>query len=265
MNELLPKVQQPVTDGRGFASREWYSFFRSMSGLDGATLQAEIAALAERVAALEDGESLTFNGAQSITVTNVDGVVTVSLAGDNDSPGGNWYYGTNTDGVRGFWPIADGVSGGYSITKAVDYGPYDFQGELDSPDELPYPVVVDDAYLINGDLWAGVDEGEPDDPGWDNLGPAPTITILSLVNDEETPAPTHYYGTDAAGDKGWHDLSLNALSDVDAPSPANGQVLAFDSGEWKPSFAGATAPFNYISADGDIYVTEDGADLYIGY
>src|SRR5690606_23872942 len=101
----------------------------------------------------------------------------------------------------------DGVSGGYSITKAVDYGPYDYKGELDDPDDLPYPVVVGDAYLINGDLWVGADDGGDDGPGWDNLGPAPTTAVLSLINDEATPDPTHYYGTDAAGDKGWHPVS----------------------------------------------------------
>src|SRR5690606_4796830 len=159
MNPALPKVQQPVSDARGYASREWYAFFRSLAGLDGASLQAEIAALADRVAALEDGESLTFNGAQSITVTNGDGVVAVSLAGDTDSPGGSCCCGTNTDGVRGFWPIADGVGATHSVVKAVDYGAYNFQGELDTPDELPYPVVVGDAYLINGELWVGADDG----------------------------------------------------------------------------------------------------------
>lgn len=263
MNPALPKVQQPVSDARGFASREWYAFFRSLAGLDGATLQAEIAALVDRVAALEDGQSLTFNGAQSVTVTNVDGTITISLDGDNDSPGGNWYYGTNADGVRGFWPVADGVSGGYSITKAVDYGPYDYQGELDTPDELPYPVVVGDAYLINGDLWVGADDGGDDGAGWDNLGPAPTTAVLSLVNDEATPDPAHYYGTDEAGVRGYHQRRLDTLADVDAPSPSPGQVLAYTGSEWAPATNLATGVFNYISADGDIYASDDG-DLYIG-
>ena len=204
--DFLPRQDVQVADQAGRATSPYYVWFQSLERAFGA-LDVDLAALLEQIEQLKPGQQLTIGGAMSITVTNVDGTVTISLKGDNDSPGGNWYYGTNADGVRGFWPVADGVSGGYSITKAVDYGPYDFQGELDTPDELPYPVVVDDAYLINGDLWVGADDGGDDGAGWDNLGPAPTTAVLSLVNDEDAPDPTHYYGTDAAGDKGWHPVS----------------------------------------------------------
>src|SRR5690606_11903837 len=106
---------------------------------------------------------------------------------------------------------------------------YNYQGELDTPDELPYPAVVDDAYLINGDLWVGVDDGGDDGPGWDNLGPAPTTAVLSLINDEATPDPTHYYGTDAAGNKGWHPVS-------DAVEAAAGELTKAVGGDGVTTF-----------------------------
>lgn len=204
--DFLPRQDVQIADPSGRTTTPFYVWMQSLERAFGA-LDVDLAALLEQIEQLKPGQQLAFEGAMSVTVTNVDGTITISLDGDNDSPGGNWYYGTNADGVRGFWPVADGVSGGYSITKAVDYGPYNYQGELDTPDELPYPVVVGDAYLINGDLWVGADDGGDDGAGWDNLGPPPTTTVLSLVNDESMPDPTSYYGTNAAGDKGWHAAS----------------------------------------------------------
>lgn len=84
-----------------------------------------------------------------------------------------------------------------------------------------------------------------------------------LAGDEASPAVSHYYGTDESGQRGFHALVLAALADVDAPSPTAGQVLAFNGTEWAPATNLATATFNYISADGEPYATEDG-DLYIG-
>lgn len=205
MADFLPRQDVRIADPTGRTSTPFYVWFRSLDRVL-QTLGFDIAELVAKIDSLDPGQSYVFEGASSILVTNVDGVVTISLQGDNDSPGARWYYGTNEHGVRGFWPVADGVNATHSIHRAIDYGPYDFQGELDTPDELPYPVVVGDAYLINGDLWVGVDEGEPDDPGWDNMGPAPTTAVIALVNDEASPAPMSYYGTDESGVRGYHEL-----------------------------------------------------------
>ena len=59
---------------------------------------------------------------------------------------------------------------------------------------------------------------------------------VQLDGDEVAPAASRYYGTDSTGARGYHALP--------EPPPV-------------------TAVFNYISADGEPYVTEDG-DLYIG-
>lgn len=226
--DFLPRQDVQIADPSGRTTTPFYVWMQSLERAFGA-LDVDLAALLEQIEQLKPGQQLAFEGAMSVTVTNVDGTITISLDGDNDSPGGNWYYGTNADGVRGFWPVADGVSGGYSITKAVDYGPYNYQGELDTPDELPYPVVVGDAYLINGDLWVGADDGGDDGAGWDNLGPPPTTTVLSLVNDESMPDPTSYYGTDAAGNKGWHPVS-------DAVEAAAGELTKAVGGDGVTTF-----------------------------
>ena len=207
---FLPRQDVQVADASGRTTTPYYVWFQSLERALG-TFDIDLKAILELIEQLKPGQSLKFDGVDSVSVTNVGGLVTISLVGDNDSPGGNWYYGTNADGVKGFWPVADGVGAIHSIHKVVDYGPYDFQGELDTPDELPYPVVVDDAYLINGDLWVGRDDGEPDDPGWDTLGPAPARAVLSLVNDELTPAALHYYGTDDVGARGYHELPSGSV------------------------------------------------------
>lgn len=226
--DFLPRQDVQIADPSGRTTTPFYVWMQSLERAFGA-LDVDLAAMLEQIEQLKPGQKVTIDGAMSVIVANVDGTITISLDGDNDSPGGNWYYGTNEAGVRGFWPIADGVSGGYSITKAVDYGPYDFQGELDTPDDLPSSVVVGDAYLINGDLWVGADDGGDDGPGWDNLGPAPTTAVLSLINDEATPDPTHYYGTDSAGNKGWHPVS-------DAVEAATGELTKTVGGDGVTTF-----------------------------
>lgn len=221
MTTRIPKPGEPIADRQGRITPSWRDYFRRLAGPD--SLDAVWQAIEElRIA---PGEELEYRGAVSILVSNVDGVVTVSLQGDADSPGGRYYYGTNASGIKGWWPVAEAVTGGGSLASAVDYGPYHFQGELDTPDELPYPVVVDDAYLINGDLWVGVDDGEPDDPGWDNLGPAPATAVLMLDNDVAIPDPSSYYGTDRSGSRGWHALPTSGVLPVVTGEIDNGQPV----------------------------------------
>jgi hypothetical protein len=60
------------------------------------------------------------------------------------------------------------------------------------------------------------------------------------------------------------DAALGDLADVNTAGAGNGQALVYSNGTWAPGNVGGTAVFNYVSADGEPYVTEDGADLYIG-
>lgn len=90
------------------------------------------------------------------------------------------------------------------------------------------------------------------------------VVLVQLQADQLNPAASSYYGTDVDGARGYHDHALATLSDVDLTGASSGDALVFDGDEWVPGSGIASAPFNYITADGDIYVTEDGTDLYIG-
>ncbi len=75
---------------------------------------------------------------------------------------------------------------------------------------------------------------------------------LTLVGDSDAPGNSYYYGTDASGVKGWHALSLDALSDVDLTTvpPTSGDALVFDGTDWVP---GAVLS-NPMTTPGDMIV-----------
>lgn len=62
------------------------------------------------------------------------------------------------------------------------------------------------------------------------------IVLVQLQGDVGSPGPTRYYGTDAAGDRGYHDHALATLSDVDVVTvpPFEGDSLVHDGTEWVP-------------------------------
>lgn len=80
--------------------------------------------------------------------------------------------------------------------------------------------------------------------------------IIQLEGDEENPTASHYYGTDAAAGKGWHELSLDALSDVDLITvpPGVGDALVWDGTSWVP---GAVLS-NPMTTLGDIITADTG-------
>lgn len=219
MTSSIPKPSEPIAGPGGVVTRAWRNY---LSQLGGARSLEEIwAALREIRQQLADAGPGSFlsrdtallgvNSVQTLGQLS-DGQVQIQLRGDTPAPAGRTFYGANADGVLGFWSNAEGVDVGAGLAKALDYGPYDFRGELAEESDLPPAVVVGDAYLIAGYLWAGVDEGRPGDPAWDNLGLASPATVLSL------------------------DASLDQLNDVDAPDPADGQALAWVAADaaWKP-------------------------------
>ncbi len=100
---------------------------------------------------------------------------------------------------------------------------------------------------------------------------------LTLQGDAQTPGNSYYYGTDAAGAKGWHALSLDALSDVDLTTtpPADGDVLTYDNATstWIPAAGGGgvtdftdlgDVPASYTGEAGKLVAvkaTEDGLEF----
>jgi len=94
--------------------------------------------------------------------------------------------------------------------------------------------------------------------------PSNGFVQVMLDGDEATPSASYYYGTDAGGARGWHELALPTLSDVDLSGLVDGDSLVWNAStsKWE---AGQTAPpqvFNRITEDGDIRVTAEG-DLRI--
>jgi len=109
---LLPNYSAPIDDQGGLATQEWRDFFLLLAdGAESEELAAEYAALADRVAALEQdgGRYLPIStvavGAGSITQTGslAGGYIAFSLDGDVDSPGPDYHYATDSSGVKGWY------------------------------------------------------------------------------------------------------------------------------------------------------------------
>jgi hypothetical protein len=106
----LPRVQAKVLDAAGFASREWYDFFRDLVAVasQGTEQEAQIVVLQAAVQALEDAGSnlATLLGPASVSLTGTlaGGSVTFRLVNDSANPGATRYYGTDAAGTKGFHP-----------------------------------------------------------------------------------------------------------------------------------------------------------------
>lgn len=106
-------------------SPEWYNFFRTLLGNQaGEDLEGQITELADRVSKLEEGQSLDFQiiGGLSITVsgTPAGGVVQIGLYNDATNPGPTYRYGTDANGVKGWWPAADAFVAGDNVELTTD-------------------------------------------------------------------------------------------------------------------------------------------------
>lgn len=92
---------------------EWFRYLRDLAKQPRITTDqsAAILALAERVAALEEGEgsSASIQGLLSVLVsgTLADGLVQLALAGDEAAPAASSYYGTDDTGAKGFHALPD--------------------------------------------------------------------------------------------------------------------------------------------------------------
>lgn len=107
----LPRAQAPANGGGPFTS-EWFDFFRDLRAFvtDNEGDVAQIDDILTRLTALED-ETETFatiNGLNSVQVTGSleSGLVQVQLQSDTDAPGNTYYYGTMTDGTKGWFTVA---------------------------------------------------------------------------------------------------------------------------------------------------------------
>lgn len=97
----------------------------------------------------------------------------VVLVNDEEDPGANMVYGTDKNGIKGWKPNPEGSGDTGSGSGST------------SGEALPLTTVETDM-SVTGD-------GSEEDP-------------VKLVNDEESPGNDKYYGTNEAGEKGYHDL-----------------------------------------------------------
>lgn len=108
---VLPRAQSPIA-GREYPAAVWYDFFRQLrqfvSDNEGNT--AQIDAILARLTALEAETQVDalFLGIDSVQVfgTMAGGLIQITLQGDEDQPGQQFYYGTGPTGEKGFFPAA---------------------------------------------------------------------------------------------------------------------------------------------------------------
>jgi len=256
------RAQAPIVLGDGRPTPEFYGYLLGLDAARGTDYATQFSALAARVAALEEGGSLTLRGIGSITVRN--GVV--QLLADEDNLAGNSYYGANAAGERGFWPVVDALAAGIGLTKVAQV-PWNVLGELDDTSQLPGSATAGDAYLIGGDYWVW-GSGE-----WSNEGPPPNAATLGLypgtaeddallwdpVAGDYVPAPALRNPLEAPGDLVRAD---GAAKPERVPVGADGQVLTVVAGmpAWAPPPA-APAGGEILVADGispPVMLTDDG-------
>lgn len=242
---LFPKPSEPIIDQSGRVTRAWYNYLRTLTASElSDELAGRIDANAAAIKALQDAGIGAANviGQSSVETTGslADGLVVVRLSGDEVSPGARYVYGTDDDGNRGYFPIAGQIGTTGSVDKATDWAPYNYLGELQSEADLPPAATINDLYVIDGRAWVW------DGADWVGIG-APTGNVsLSLVNDEDAPGNTQYYGTGPDGDKGWHGVAgaiaaepgelskavgtdgVTTLGLADLPDSGGGAIRKFD-------------------------------------
>lgn len=121
----IPRADAPIAANGGFATRAWVDFFLKLASAESSeNLAALYAALAARVAELEEDEGLSFQiigqGAVSVNGTpQPGGFVVISLDNDVDSPDNTMYYGTGPTGLKGWHAVSSAIAVTSDLDKAV--------------------------------------------------------------------------------------------------------------------------------------------------
>lgn len=122
----VPRVSEPIAGSGGFVTKAWVDFFLKLASVQSSQdLAALYAALAQRVAELEDGQGLSFKilGQESIAVNGVpqpNGAVIITLQNDTTAPGNTQFYGSGPGGIKGWFPVAGAITAtSGQITKTV--------------------------------------------------------------------------------------------------------------------------------------------------
>jgi len=123
---VLPKYQARLVDNAQLATPEWYAFLKQNAG-DTTALGTAITSILARLDAVEGGgvDDALIQGLASVFVagTLANGIVQITLVGDDVSPGNTYYYGTGPDGAKGFFTVASAFTAsaaGIQLTTGAD-------------------------------------------------------------------------------------------------------------------------------------------------
>lgn len=148
----IPRANAAPLKPDGQFRTEWYNFLRTLaSTATSAGLQAELEALAERVAELEahSATSAVIAGLYSIATYGslAAGIVQVQLQGDRNNLGPTWFYGTDTSSHNGWTRLFDAFAAGDGI-EITDSG-YRVLGVVETVADIPAtPGTTGDAWRV---------------------------------------------------------------------------------------------------------------------
>lgn len=125
----LPNMQEPLIPGGKPPTSAYRKFFEKLARQTSlpASLQAEIAAILVRLDALEEGgaDLGSILGLGSVSaVGQLGDQVVIQLEGDEEAPAATYYYGTDENGAKGFWPVPEPAPSGFLpiVTGEIDAG-----------------------------------------------------------------------------------------------------------------------------------------------
>lgn len=117
-NPSLPGIRQPLLEGAA-ASRPYYLFLQWMA-TNVPAVAAQVDGLTARVDAITgggSGDAANITGRWSIQTYGslAAGIVQISLEGDTAAPGNTQYYGSDTSGTKGWFPVASALAGSTNV------------------------------------------------------------------------------------------------------------------------------------------------------
>ena len=120
----------------------------------------------------------------------------IQLKNDELNPGNDEYYGTNSGGVKGFYPIPSGLATNKVLVSDDDTTAGYLDAKISAYNGIAKSITNpsgDEDYQISADVQNSIELG----------GTTPDKKI-QLKNDELNPGNDKYYGTNSGGVKGFH-------------------------------------------------------------
>lgn len=158
---------------------------------------------------------------------------TLSLVGDNASPGTWYFYGTDGSGSKGFYALPSGGigdapnNGTAYLRRNAAWTAADFSllAGVATDGQIPAAIARDAevaaAYPPNARTITGANSIS-------GGGDLTANRTLSLVGDTASPAANRYYGTDGTGTRGFFDLPTGSI----AEAPINGLAYVRRNAAW---------------------------------